>query len=297
MWHGARLGWRVGLLAARLQQVPRLEVVSRQTSRATQGVAAAVAVVVGVAVVDPCQAAAGPPIPVIPPLTAAQILTFEAECPNMHRMPQTAQLQALMTVIRDINTDYKGFIFFADRVIRLLVEEGLEQMPHYNKRVLTPTGVYHDGLDWKLPYKDHLCGVSIVRAGESMEAGLRHVLPGVKVGKILIQRDEETALPKLYYSKLPPDVANRTILLLDPMLATGGSAIAAIDVLVKAGVAPEKIIFINLVSCPEGIRAMHTAYPEVRIVTAALDAYLNEKRYIMPGLGDFGDRYFGTTYN
>ena len=283
MWR-ARLAGRVGVLAREAAVSPRMV-----------GVVAAATATVGVAVsVEPCQAAAGPPIPVVPIFSKTQTSALEAECPNLILMPQTANLSALMTVLRDINTDNKDFIHYADRIIRLLVEAGLEQVPHYNKRVLTPTGVYHDGLGWELPYREKLCGVSIVRAGESMEAGLRQVLPGIKIGKILIQRDEETALPKLYYSKLPPDIAGRTVLLLDPMLATGGSAIEAVNVLIDAGIPPERIIFINLISCPEGIRAMHSAYPTLRIVTAALDSHLNEKRYIMPGLGDFGDRYFGT---
>ena len=101
-------------------------------------------------------------------------------------------------------------------------------------------------------------------------------------------------MPKLYYSKLPPSIGEQTVLLLDPMLATGGSAIAAIDVLVDAGVPPERIVFVNLVCCPEGVRKMYATYPAVRIVSAALDSHLNDKSYIMPGLGDFGDRYFGT---
>ena len=87
---------------------------------------------------------------------------------------------------------------------------------------------------------------------------------------------------------------DKTVLLLDPMLATGGSAIAAVKVLLDQGVPQERIVFLNLICCPEGIRAMHNAYPAVRIVSAVLDPHLNEKKYIMPGLGDFGDRYFGT---
>eukprot|EP00929_Paragymnodinium_shiwhaense_P122055 TRINITY_DN9458_c0_g1_i1.p1 TRINITY_DN9458_c0_g1~~TRINITY_DN9458_c0_g1_i1.p1 ORF type:complete len:237 (-),score=77.60 TRINITY_DN9458_c0_g1_i1:151-861(-) len=221
---------------------------------------------------------------------------MKKECPSFHLMEQTQQLQALMTVIRDKDTGSEDFCFFADRIIRLLVEAALEEMPHEKKEVLTPTGVVHAGVGWALPYKAKICGVSIVRAGESMEAGLRQVLKAVKIGKILIQRDESTALPHLYYSKLPPDVAERHVLLLDPMLATGGSAIEAIKVLEKAGVPPTSIVFINLVCCPEGVRAMHKAFPQVRIVSAAMDSHLDERRYIIPGLGDFGDRYFGTEH-
>lgn len=155
-----------------------------------------------------------------------------------------------------------------------------------------------------------------MRAGESMEQGLRDccrymdtrelaqifmlianpTMSGrsVRIGKILIQRDEETALPKLFYSKLPMDVAQRYCLLLDPMLATGGSVIKAIEVLLEAGVKEENIIFINLIASPEGIRALHERYPRVQTVVAAIDEGLNERKYIVPGLGDFGCRYFGT---
>ena len=126
---------------------------------------------------------------------------------------------------------------------------------------------------------------------------VRDMLPSVAVGKILIQRDEATALPHLMYSKLPPDVATRPVLLLDPMLATGGSAVAACKVLVDAGVPPTNIVFVNIVCVKEGLEAIAKAYPDVKVVTGAVDPTLNEKKYIVPGLGDFGDRYFGTDGN
>ena len=116
----------------------------------------------------------------------------------------------------------------------------------------------------------------------------------VRIGKILIQRDEETAQPQLYYSKLPPDIKNRFVLLLDPMLATGGSAIKAIQVLLEQGVAEEHILFVNLICSPQGIDKVMTAHPKIKIVTAEVDDGLDENYYIIPGLGDFGCRYFGT---
>ncbi|OMH85812.1 Uracil phosphoribosyltransferase [Zancudomyces culisetae] len=140
-----------------------------------------------------------------------------------------------------------------------------------------------------------ICGVSIMRAGESMEQGLRSVCVGVRIGKVLIQRDEETAQPKLYYSKLPQDISERYVLLLDPMLATGGSVMCAIEVLKNAGVAESRIIFINLICSPEGIETVASKYPEMKIVTAEIDLGMDEHKFIVPGLGDFGDRYFGTT--
>ncbi|TNY18258.1 uracil phosphoribosyltransferase-domain-containing protein [Rhodotorula diobovata] len=208
--------------------------------------------------------------------------------PNTHPLPRTGQLAALLTGLRNKETSRGAFVFYADRVNRLLVEEGLNHLPVLEKTVTTPTGLDYNGVG----FEGKICGVSIMRAGESMEAGLRECCRAVRIGKILIQRDEETALAKLFYAKLPEDIAERYVLLLDPMLATGGSAIKAIEVLIDHGVPEERIIFLNLVSCPEGLQAMYDAYPKVKIVTAWVDEALNQQKYIVPGLGDFGDRYF-----
>jgi uracil phosphoribosyltransferase len=174
--------------------------------------------------------------------------------------------------------------------MRKLVDEALDSLPFVEKSVETPLNVPYHGV---VPVGG-ICGVSIMRAGESMEHVLRNCCRGVRIGKVLIQRDETTSLPKLYYSKFPPDIANRTCLLLDPMLATGGSAIKAIEVLLQHGVPQSKIIFVNLVAAPEGINALLDAHPQVKIITAAIDEGLDERKYIVPGLGDFGCRYFGT---
>ncbi|KXS17370.1 PRTase-like protein [Gonapodya prolifera JEL478] len=210
--------------------------------------------------------------------------------PNVIVLPQTKELVALMTIIRDKETGRSDFVFYSDRIIRLLVEEGLNHVAFVEKTVITPTGVEYKGLG----FQGGICGVSIMRAGESMEQGLRECCKGVRIGKILIQRDEETAMPTLFYSKLPEDIASRQVLLLDPMLATGGSAHKAIEVLIERGVPEDHIVFVNLVACPEGIKYLLDGYPKLRIVTACVDTCLNEKKYILPGLGDFGDRYFGT---
>ncbi|KAJ1328344.1 uracil phosphoribosyltransferase [Batrachochytrium salamandrivorans] len=177
-----------------------------------------------------------------------------------------------------------------DRVIRLLVEEALNHLPFVEKSVVTATGAEYKGLS---PL-GRICGVSIMRAGESMEKGLRDCCRSVRIGKILIQRDEATAMPKLFYSKLSKDIASRYCLLLDPMLATGGSANKAIEVLLSHNVKEDHILFVNLICCPEGINAVLAAYPKVRIITAEIDDGLDENKYIVPGLGDFGCRYFGT---
>lgn len=176
----------------------------------------------------------------------------------------------------------------------MLAEEAIATLPTVRTKVVeTPCGEY-TGLE--LPPVSSVAVVSVVRAGDSLQEAVRRVMPGMAVGKILIQRDESSPekKAKLIYVKLPPDIKERVVLLTDPMLATGGSAEQAIRVLVSNGVPEENIVFANVVSCPEGIRHLAESHPRVRIVTAAIDDGLNEHKYIVPGLGDYGDRYFGT---
>jgi len=208
--------------------------------------------------------------------------------PSVFTLRQTAQLEALYTIIRDKDTSRGDFIFYSDRIIRLLVEEGLNHLPVLPKLVETPTGAKYEGVG----FEGKICGVSILRAGEAMEQGLREVCRSVRIGKILIQRDEETTRPKLFYSKLPQDIAQRYVLLLDPMLATGGSAMKAVEVIMEHGVPEDRIIFINLVSAPEGLKRFTARYPSLKVVTGWIDDCLNERAYIMPGLGDFGERRY-----
>lgn len=203
-------------------------------------------------------------------------------------LEQTNQLKGLYTVIRSKDTSRADFIFYADRIIRLLVEKGLDMLPVKPKTVTTPTGTTYEGV----AFEGRICGVSIMRAGESMEQGLRECCRSVRIGKILIQRDEETATPKLYYDKLPEDIAERYVFLLDPMLATGGSALMATKVLKQRGVPEERIIFLNLVSNAQGLAKFSEDYPKVRIVTGAIDPELDAQQFLVPGLGDFGDRYY-----
>jgi len=210
--------------------------------------------------------------------------------PKLHVMKMTHQIKGLQTIIRNKETSRADFIFYADRLLRLVIEEGLGFLPFGEKIVITPTDSEYKGI----AFTSKLCGVSIVRAGESMEEALRAVCRDIRIGKILIQRNEQTGEPMLYYHKLPEDIADRHVLLLDPMLATGGSAIRAIEVLMDRGVRESNIIFINLIAAPEGIEAMRVKFPKVTIVTTEVDEKLNEKFYIIPGIGDFGDRYFGT---
>lgn len=198
----------------------------------------------------------------------------EVQQENVHVLPQTPQLIALLTMIRDKDTQRADFIFYSNRIIRLLVEEGLNHLPVVTHTVTSPVGKDYVGVR----FEGKICGVSIMRAGESMEEGLRECCRSVRIGKILIQRNEETSKPKLFYDKLPPDIKDRWVLLLDPMLATGGSAIMAVEVLKSKGVPEDRILFLNLIASPEGIDNFAKKVPKVRVITAFVDQGLNEQK-------------------
>lgn len=215
--------------------------------------------------------------------------TFTAE--NVHVLEQTNQLLALHAKIRNKDCAHQDFVFHADQIIRLLLDKARNLLPFKPHNVTTPVGEIFEGkaLDTKV------CAVSVIRAGESMESELRYMQLGMPMGKILIQRNKETKLPKLYYSNLPDDISERHVFLLEPMLATGGSALEAIAVLKNANVKEENIVFINLLASPEGLDRVVTTYPKIQMVTSSVEKRLNEHAFMIPGIGDFGDRYFGTT--
>ena len=177
-------------------------------------------------------------------------------------------------MIRDRNTARADFIFYSNRIIRLLVEEGLNHLPVVEHQITTPVGQTYNGVK----FQGQICGVSIMRAGEAMEQGLRDCCRSVRIGKILIQRNEDTTQPKLFYEKLPEDIAARWVLLLDPMFATGGSATMAVEVLKDKGVPEEHILFLNLIASPEGVKKFAERFPKLRIVTAFVDRGLDENK-------------------
>jgi uracil phosphoribosyltransferase len=172
----------------------------------------------------------------------------------------------------------------------MLIDASLNELNFTDKTIVTPTGDTFVGKE----FPSGICGVSIMRSGDSMVKGLREVCKDIRIGKILVQRDEKTARPTLMYTKFPEDIANRFCLLLDPMLATGGSASMAINALIGHGVIPKKIVLVTMIAAPEGLSLLRHLYPSIHIVTACIDRCLNDKKYILPGIGDFGDRYFGT---
>lgn len=201
-------------------------------------------------------------------------VSVEVKFDNVRVLPQTPQLIALLSMIRNKDTDRADFIFYSNRIIRLLVEEGLNHLPVMEHAVTTPVGRTYNGL----MFQGKICGVSIMRAGEAMEQGLRDCCRSVRIGKILIQRDEETAQPKLFYDKLPEDIADRWVLLLDPMFATGGSATMAVEVLKSRGVPEDHILFLNLIASPEGVEKFAAKFPKLKVVTAFIDQGLDEKK-------------------
>ncbi|MEO3977570.1 uracil phosphoribosyltransferase [Streptomyces sp. CAU 1734] len=211
--------------------------------------------------------------------------------PTVHPLPQTNQLRAMHTIIRDRDASRADFVRYSRRIIRLLLESALDQLPFDKHQVTTPVGATYDGLG----FTGDLCAVSVIRAGDAMLDEARDLIPGLRIGKILIQRDKTTKLPHLYYQNLPDDIAGRHVLLTEPMLATGGSAKAAIRVLLDAGVREKNIVFVNFLASPEGIETLHAAHPAVTVVTSSIEERLNENAFMIPGIGDFGDRFFGTT--
>jgi uracil phosphoribosyltransferase len=189
--------------------------------------------------------------------------------------------------LRDISTDPKKFRELVQEIAALLVYEATADLAITQREVQTPLA---KTTGWELKEKVGL--VPILRAGLGMVEGIWELMPSSEVWHIGLYRDEKTLRPVQYYNKLPTEPTVSVCLILDPMLATGGSAIATVDVLKKWGVT--KIKFVGLIGSPEGIALMQKEHPDVPIYLAAIDDHLNEKGYIVPGLGDAGDRQFGT---
>lgn len=197
-------------------------------------------------------------------------------------------IQHKMTIIRDKEIGTKVFREMVNEIAMLMAYEVTRDMPMEDVEVETPITTT---IKQKLAGKK-LAVVPILRAGLGMVDGIVNMIPAARIGHIGMYRDEETLEPVEYFVKLPEDIDQREVLIVDPMLATGGSANMAIDALKKRGAKFIKLVV--LVSAPEGVKAVQAAHPDVDIYTAALDEGLNENGYIVPGLGDAGDRLFGT---
>lgn len=210
---------------------------------------------------------------------------------NLHVMESTMQTRGMHTYIRCRSTSRSDFIFYADRLIRLVVETALGQLPFEECEVTTPTGENYAGVS----FVPKLCGVSIIRSGEAMENALRACCLGIKIGKMLIMRKQESGTD-IVYEKLPHDIAQRRVLLMDPILATGGTVCKAIEMLINNhGVDEGKIMLLTLIAAPQGLHAVCGRFPNLKVITTEIDEGLSLDRKVVPGMGDFGDRYFGTT--
>ena len=208
------------------------------------------------------------------------------DLPNVFQINHPV-VQTKLTELRDTSTEHREFRELLNEIGGLMVYEVTRDWPTKPVKVTTPmepiTGT---------ALARAITLVPILRAGLGMTDGVLKLLPDARIGHLGVYRDHETLEPVSYYQKLPPDIADSEVLLIDPMLATGGSGSAAISFLKKAGV--KHMRFVCLVAAPEGIAALHKLHPEVPIYCAAVDRQLNEKGYILPGLGDAGDRIFGT---
>jgi uracil phosphoribosyltransferase len=197
-------------------------------------------------------------------------------------------IQHKITFIRDKMTNAKQFRELVDEVAMMMAYEITRDVPLSNVRVETPIEM----AEGKVIAGRMMGLIPILRAGLGMVDGVLKIIPSAKVGHIGLYRDHETLLPVEYYCSLPSDVAERELIVIDPMLATGGSANAALDMLKRKGCRPTKLMC--LIAAPEGVKAVQEKHPDIDIYLAALDQKLNEQGYIVPGLGDAGDRLYGT---
>ncbi|GAA5987573.1 hypothetical protein JCM10908_002013 [Rhodotorula pacifica] len=229
---------------------------------------------------------------------------------TVHLLKQTPQIKGIHTLLRDVDTDPEDFIFLANRLSTLVIEHALSLLPYREKRIETPLDLEYAGSELDVP-EGHLCGVSILRSGASLEKGLRRVVRDVPVGSVLIQSDTKTGEPLLYQVSLPAilttsfeSARKSTVLLLDSQIGTGAAALMAVRILLDHGVKEDNIVFCCiLVSKVGGVWALKRAFPGVRIACSAADNGLEERWEkgtngdkkiftILPGLGSFGDRYF-----
>ncbi|MDF2533135.1 MAG: uracil phosphoribosyltransferase [Clostridia bacterium] len=197
-------------------------------------------------------------------------------------------IQHKLTLLRDKNTGVKEFRELVEELSMLMGYEVTRNLTLEDVEIETPVCMTKS----QVIAGKKLGIIPILRAGLGMVDGMLKLIPAAKVGHIGLYRDPETLMPVEYYCKLPSDVAERDLIVLDPMLATGGSAVAAINFLKNQGAKSIKLV--NLIAAPEGVQAVAEAHPDVEIYVAAVDERLNEHGYIVPGLGDAGDRLFGT---
>ncbi|MBE6928445.1 MAG: uracil phosphoribosyltransferase [Ruminococcaceae bacterium] len=198
-------------------------------------------------------------------------------------------LQHKLARLRDKNTGVKEFREVVGEIAALMCYEATRNLPTEEVEIETPVSV----AKVRVLAGKKLAIVPILRAGLGMVDSMIALIPSAKIGHIGLYRDPETHLPVQYYCKMPPDISERQVFVVDPMLATGGSVVAAIDIL-KKEYGCKYITLLNILAAPEGVQAVAEAHPDVDIIVTAVDEKLNDHKYIVPGLGDAGDRIFGT---
>lgn len=207
----------------------------------------------------------------------------------MHELIEHPCVQHKLAIIRDVDTGHKRFRELATEITKFICYEALKNIETKKVTVQTPVA---EANCRKLA--TDIVVVPILRAGVGMLEGILELVPTARVGFVGLYRDEVTKQPVSYYQRLPKQAKGGTCIIIDPMLATGGSTVAAIDLLKKSGAG--SIVVVCIVTCPEGLELVANAHPDVPVYTAAIDDYLNENKYIVPGLGDAGDRLFGTSH-
>ncbi|XP_073480825.1 uridine-cytidine kinase-like 1 isoform X2 [Aquarana catesbeiana] len=206
-------------------------------------------------------------------------------------LQNTPQVRGMHTIIRNKDTNRDEFIFYSKRLMRLLIEHALSFLPLNLVTVETPQGTMYHG---KRFHRQRITGVSILRAGETMEQALTAVCKDIRLGKILIQTNHNTGEPELHYLRLPKEISEDYVILMDSTVSTGAAAMMAIRVLLDHDVQEDKIFLISLLMAEMGVHSVAYAFPRVRIITTAVDKRVNPEFHIIPGIGNFGDRFFGT---
>lgn len=230
-----------------------------------------------------------------PNIPENELKSFLDKYPNLTCLNSNKQIEYLMSHLRDKTLDCSQFRYYADRVIRILLETSIVVQNMRGIKKESPLG-YYDAVVTETALKEY-CAVSILRAGNSFLQELLHLFPGIPMGQVLVQRNEESKEkePIFYFSKLPKNIQNMKVLLCDPMVATGGSLCITLKHLKEKGIKEEDITVVALIGCFTGIEKIYASFPKVKVVIGFIDGDLmKNSKYIVPGLGDFGDRYFGT---
>jgi len=200
---------------------------------------------------------------------------------RVKHLPMSDQVKELQTILRDKHTSPSDFPFYADRLIRLVTEEGLNQLPYTEHSIYCPTGKIYEGVK----FAKGICGVSIVRSGEAMEKGLRECCRSIRIGKILIQKDYDFTSTRVVYAKLIPDIEKRKVLLMYPIMNSGNTVVKAVEVLKDHKVNVRNIVLLNLFSTPQSLQYLISKFPEMTVLTTEIHP-------VTPT--HFGQKYFGT---